>query len=87
MKTNVTTEDKISLLRFASKTTPYYDKRVYKLYAYSVSLLMKVKCGEADCADTDIAITDLEYLASNFKSMAEKYDNYKAVINQLARNA
>ena len=80
---NLSTEEKIRILKIALQSADLYDERVYKLQEYSHDLLNQVVCGEAECEDIYTAISELDDLIEGFKSMIYKYENYCSVINQV----
>ena len=81
---NITAEERICLLKIALKTTSFYNKRVYKLYAYAINLLMKLKCGEEHTRNNEDAISELEDLAMILKKRINKFEEYQTLINRLS---
>jgi|GEM_PF-4722319 len=80
---NLSTEEKIRILKLALHSADLYDARVYKLQEYSYDLLSQVVCGEAECDDIYAAINELDDLIDGFQAMIRKYENYNSVISQV----
>ena len=80
---NLSTEEKIRILKLALHSADLYDERVYKLQDYSHELLNQIVCGEAECEDIYTAICDFDDLIEGFHRIIYKYENYCSVMNQV----
>lgn len=80
----LSTEEKIQILRLALESTDLYNDRVYKLQEYSYALLNNILRGEAKCKDAVSSAKDIEELIEGFNLMIYKYENYRAVMSQIA---